>query len=336
MDTAESVSAESVPPLAVRTQGSDQSLPAGPSYLIGRDPECDIVITDARVSWRHAVLRLEHDRWVLADNGSTNGIYAGYQRVDRIEINSECLIRLGHPADGPVLSCTVSGTDPGQAAGGPRAGRPSATMLRIGRAPDNDVVVPDPGVSQYHAELRHEAGGYRLVDLDSRNGSFVNEQRVTAAMLSEGDLVGVGSATFRLVGHQLQEFVYPGVHGEETPPPAALSPAAGDGPLEIPYAVRWLVPRGERFANFDILNDNDTQLDYYRRFGHIYAVGIPTKKWRLVVVSDPELLNEVAADEEQFGKRVEEINFFTQLSNTRGGGISVIGDGEHYDRVRRV
>jgi cytochrome P450/NADPH-cytochrome P450 reductase len=110
----------------------------------------------------------------------------------------------------------------------------------------------------------------------------------------------------------------------------------GTGPLEIPYAVRWLVPKGERFANFDILNDNDTQLDYYRRFGHIYAVGIPTKKWRLVVVSDPELLDEVAGDEERFGKPIEEINFFDQLQNSRGGGISVIGDGEHYESVRRV
>jgi cytochrome P450 / NADPH-cytochrome P450 reductase len=115
----------------------------------------------------------------------------------------------------------------------------------------------------------------------------------------------------------------------------AASPANDDG-LEIPYAIRWLVPKGERFANFDILNDNDTQLDYYRRFGHIYAVGIPTKKWRLVVVSDPELLDEVASNEEQFGKRVEEINFFDQLQNTRGGGISVIGDSPHYERIRRV
>ncbi len=100
--------------------------------------------------------------------------------------------------------------------------------------------------------------------------------------------------------------------------------------------MRWLVPRGERFANFDILNDNDTQLDYYRRFGHIYAVGIPTRKWRLVVVSDPDLLDEVAGDEERFGKRVEEINFFAQLANSRGGGLSVIGDGAHYEQVRRV
>ena len=111
----------------------------------------------------------------------------------------------------------------------------------------------------------------------------------------------------------------------------------GEMPLrEIPYAVRWLVPKGERFSNFDVLNDNDTQLDYFRRFGPVYAVGIPTKKWRLVVVSDPELLDEVAANEKQFGKPVEEINFFAQLRHSRGDGISVIGDGEHYERVRRV
>jgi cytochrome P450/NADPH-cytochrome P450 reductase len=105
---------------------------------------------------------------------------------------------------------------------------------------------------------------------------------------------------------------------------------------EIPYGIRWLVPRGERFANFDLLNDNDSQLEYCRRFGHIYAVGIPTKKWRLVVVSDPSLLQEVAENEDQFGKSVADLNFFDQMQNARGHGISVIGDGEHYERVRRV
>src|SRR5207302_10306584 len=156
--------------------------------------------------------------------------------------------------------------------------------------------------------------------------------------LSPRDIVGLSRSALRLVGQELQQVIGTGLSAEEAPLPVAASPGDGDGdgPLDIPYAVRWLVPKGERFANFDILNDNDTQLDYYRRFGHIYAVGIPTKKWRLVVVSDPGLLDEVAADEEQFGKRVEEINFFAQLSNSRGGGISVIGDGEHYEQIRRV
>jgi cytochrome P450/NADPH-cytochrome P450 reductase len=380
VDSDKSLSVGSAPPLVVRAEGSDRSLPAGPSYLVGRDPECAVVITDARVSWQHAVLRLEDGRWVLADNGSTNGTYAGDQRVDRIEINGECLVRLGHPADGPVLSCIVSGPGPGApgrpparlaaspaddldsaATAGqpvlrpepiPPAGEPSVvrplptTALRIGRTPDNDIVVPDPGVSRHHAELRSVAGAYRIVDLDSSNGTFVNGQRVTAAPLSEGDIVGIGPSTFRLAGQELQEFASAGVgvgvgvgvgaSVEEAPPPVTSAPGGADGTLEIPYAVRWLAPNGERFANFDILNDNDTQLDYHRRFGHIYAVGIPTKKWRLVVVSDPELLDEVAANEEQFGKRVEEINFFAQLSNSRGGGISVIGDSEHAEQIRRV
>jgi len=355
MDDEKSLTGESAPPLLVRIQGSGWSLPAGPAYLVGRDPGCDIVVADGRVSWRHAVLRLEAGRWVLADNGSTNGIYAGDQRVSRIEINSQAVIRLSHPHNGPTLSCTVTSV---------------ATTLRIGRAPDNDIVVAHPSVSGYHAELHQAADGYRLVDLDSSNGTYINERRITAAPLAEGDVVGIGSATFRLAGHELREVSEPAAPAAQTlrqpaapgpaaatavdprpavpspspvpsppaPSPAVAPPAAppGDGPLDIPYAVRWLVPRGERFANFDILNDNDTQLDYYRRFGHIYAVGIPTKKWRLVVVSDPELLDEVADNEEQFGKRVEEINFFAQLSNSRGTGISVIGDGEHYEQIRRV
>src|SRR5216683_2959818 len=191
-------------------------------------------------------------------------------------------------------------------------------------------------IAPHQAELRTVAGAIRIMDLESANGTFVNGQRITDTPVAEGDVVGIGSTMFRLVGHELQELTGTRSGGSVEVAPLPVAAPAADGTLEIPYAVRWLVPRGERFANFDILNDNDSQLEYYHRFGHIYAVGIPTKKWRLVVVSDPELLDEVAANEEQFGKRAEEINFFAQLSNSRGGGISVIGDGEHTEQVRRV
>jgi len=183
------------PPLLVRTQGSARSLAAGPVYLVGRDPAADIVIDDGRVSWQHAVLRLEDGRWVLADNGSTNGSYAEGRRADRIEIDGECLVRLGDPADGPVLSCALSGT---------------AGTLRIGRSPDNDIVVSDLSVSSHHAVLHTMAGGYRIVDLGSHNGTFVNEQRVTVAQLAEGDTVGLGDSTFRLADRELRELARPG------------------------------------------------------------------------------------------------------------------------------
>src|SRR5260221_12196963 len=65
----------SAPVLVVRTQGPDRSLKAGRSYSIGRNPESDIVVNEARVSWRHAVLRLEGATWLLEDTGSTNGTF---------------------------------------------------------------------------------------------------------------------------------------------------------------------------------------------------------------------------------------------------------------------
>src|SRR5690242_19329434 len=70
-----------VPPLEVRTRAGRQNLPPGPAYLVGRDPEADIVIPDACVSWQHAVLRHDRGRWVLADNGSSNGTFVNEQRV---------------------------------------------------------------------------------------------------------------------------------------------------------------------------------------------------------------------------------------------------------------
>jgi cytochrome P450 / NADPH-cytochrome P450 reductase len=343
--------AAQAPLLLARIGGVDRTLSPGPIYRIGRDPWCDIVVADARVSWHHAELEFADGRWVLADSGSTNGTYADDQRVHLTEIRGQCVFRLANPAVGPILSCTVSEAESGHATLRPEQPTPGrqhtavrslpATTLRIGRAPDNDIVIEDPAVSRHHAELRNVAGAYQIVDLASSNGTFVNGMRVNVAALTEGDFVGIGSTTLRLVGQELQEYADPGAQVEEEAPTPGDEPTGdrdgdGGGPLEIPYAVRWLVPRGERFANFDVLNDNDTQLEYYRRFGHVYAVGIPTKKWRLVVVSDPELLDEVAGNEEQFGKRVEEINFFTQLANSRGGGLSVIGDGEHYNQIRRV
>ncbi len=267
-------------PLYVRAQGSDRMLQAGPSYRIGRDPESDIVVEDPRVSWHHAVLRLERVFWLLEDSGSTNGTFVGLDRVRQVPIMGNCLVRLGHPEDGPAVSCSLgrspavgrgdtavadppSGapvappvapspvadyqaprlevrsvqappaqappparTPPAQPPSDPWPGlknvpesqvlqrppsavmRVTTTVLRIGRAADNDVVVSDLSVSRYHAQLRRTArGSFEVVDLESHNGTFLNGQRITAAPVTEDDLIGVGPATFRLVGEELQEFI---------------------------------------------------------------------------------------------------------------------------------
>ncbi|MET8426262.1 FHA domain-containing protein [Nocardia sp. NPDC004860] len=96
----------------------------------------------------------------------------------------------------------------------PRATQPTAVVrivsgtLRIGRAADNDIVVPDLMVSRHHAELQVIAEGkYRVVDLDSHNGTYVNGHRIETADLSESDLIGMGHTTYRLVGDELRESV---------------------------------------------------------------------------------------------------------------------------------
>jgi ABC-type multidrug transport system ATPase subunit len=213
--------------LVVRTQGSDRTLRAGRSYRVGRDPNSDIVVDEPKVSWQHAILRLEHDRWLLEDVGSTNGTFVGPQRVRRVEITGACQVRLGHPDSGPVVSCSIAAAPGvhGTAAASAAVLQPArmsatgerspsvimrlpARVLRIGRAAGNDMVVPDLSVSRYHAELCKTAGGgYEIVDLGSHNGTYLNGQRVTAAAVTESDVIGIGLATFRLVGGELQEFI---------------------------------------------------------------------------------------------------------------------------------
>src|SRR5579863_10588037 len=94
-----------VPALVVRTRSSERTLHGGSSYRIGRDPKSDIVVDDSRVSWKHGVLRVEGDGWLLEDVGSTNGTFVGLQRIERIPIAADCVVRLGNADDGPILRC---------------------------------------------------------------------------------------------------------------------------------------------------------------------------------------------------------------------------------------
>jgi len=210
------------PPLLVRTRRSDHRLDGGAEYRIGRDPGADIVLEDSRVSWRHAVLRSDGQSWVLEDLGSTNGTYVGTERTNRVDIRSNCVVRLGNPEDGPVLRFEPQlPPEPAPAPPQPSMAhlpsvdrRPTARMplpakvMRIGRTPENDLVVDDLGVSRKHAELRKsQSGRYQIVDLGSHNGVYVNGTRVQQAELTEDDIISIGHSTFRLTEDELREYV---------------------------------------------------------------------------------------------------------------------------------
>jgi pSer/pThr/pTyr-binding forkhead associated (FHA) protein len=65
-------------------------------------------------------------------------------------------------------------------------------LVTIGRLPDNSLPLEDASVSSHHAQLKHEGGEYKLVDLDSTNGTFVNDQQITTVTLRNGDAIRFG------------------------------------------------------------------------------------------------------------------------------------------------
>ncbi len=67
----------------------------------------------------------------------------------------------------------------------------------IGRAVENDMVITSRRVSREHAHLRREGWRVILEDLDSTNGTFLNQERVlTPTALRDGDHIEIGDVTF--------------------------------------------------------------------------------------------------------------------------------------------
>jgi pSer/pThr/pTyr-binding forkhead associated (FHA) protein len=80
--------------------------------------------------------------------------------------------------------------------------------LRIGRTPDNDIVIDNLGVSRLHAVIEEDKGAYSVRDCDSLNGTVVNGERTPHKTLQDGDEISIGKHTivFRVPsGHAVPE-----------------------------------------------------------------------------------------------------------------------------------
>jgi ABC-type multidrug transport system ATPase subunit len=111
-----------------------------------------------------------------------------------------------------------------------RSGRPTevaAGSLKIGRATDNDIVIPDVLASRHHATLVPTAGGAEIHDARSINGTFVNGVRVESAPLHDGDVVTIGNVDLVFSGGTL-------VRRTET------EAATRTGGLEV-HGVTWTI-----------------------------------------------------------------------------------------------
>ena len=85
--------------------------------------------------------------------------------------------------------------------------------LTIGRRKNNDVIIENLAVSSHHAKIDSVADGFVLVDLKSKNGSFVNEQLINSHWLKNGDVINIGKHS--LFFSYSEDEVIPGEDSDE-------------------------------------------------------------------------------------------------------------------------
>ncbi len=66
----------------------------------------------------------------------------------------------------------------------------------IGTAADCDIVLSDKKLSRKHATIRYEGGEFQIADLDSSNGTFVNDEKVQKHDLIDNDIIKLGDIEF--------------------------------------------------------------------------------------------------------------------------------------------
>jgi ABC-type multidrug transport system ATPase subunit/pSer/pThr/pTyr-binding forkhead associated (FHA) protein len=186
--------------LADTSTAAARSFPLdGREVRIGRDASCDVRLAGFGVSRQHAVIRC-CERPVIIDLDSTHGT-----RLDGIAVAAEtplsddCALTVGIHViqvyiDGGYISLTLlnSGDDSVETSGGG-----AKDVVRIGRDASNDICLPHPMVSRFHAVVkRSPSGQLSIADQGSANSTYVNGSPAASAALGEGDVVHVGPFRF--------------------------------------------------------------------------------------------------------------------------------------------
>jgi pSer/pThr/pTyr-binding forkhead associated (FHA) protein len=104
------------------------------------------------------------------------------------------------PADAAAVDALPAGSALLVVQRGPGAGSRyllDTDLSTVGRHPESDIFLDDITVSRRHVEFRRQDGSFRVHDVGSLNGTYVNGDRVDDAELQNGDEVRIGK--FRLI-----------------------------------------------------------------------------------------------------------------------------------------
>lgn len=169
---------------------------------IGRDPGNDLVIENPSASRRHAVIVGEGGRHYISDLGGGNGTLLNGEVLRNASrwLNSGDSIEIGHEQLRYITGeQTMFGSAPQQEKRAAQVVNLEGSTLTMGRDPSNDLVLDDPNVSRFHAEVRRTSdGGAELRDLGSRNGTRLDREFIRQrAAIRAGSEIGIGP--FRLV-----------------------------------------------------------------------------------------------------------------------------------------
>jgi pSer/pThr/pTyr-binding forkhead associated (FHA) protein len=155
------------------------------SWVIGSRPECDLMVDRPTVSGRHCRLQEDDGGFTLEDLGSSNGTFVNGSRIPAnagVRVTRRDAVTLGPSVPLPWP---------------PELAPPGARTLRIGREPDNDVVLNSPMVSGHHARVVWEGPPAEplIEDLGSSNGTALGspDRKTPRAVISPADTVFLGT-----------------------------------------------------------------------------------------------------------------------------------------------
>jgi ABC-type multidrug transport system ATPase subunit/ABC-type multidrug transport system permease subunit len=172
----------------------------GSGVQIGRLPDNDVAIPSSAVSRHHArITPVAGGHWIV-DLSSRNGTQLNGERFrgeSRWLANGDTVL-----VGGEALRF-LTGDETRFEAGALPSALTTHTIqftgnrLTIGRDDSNDVVLDDPNVSRFHAEVIRSDGRIDMRDLGSRNGTRVDGQPMRRAALQTGSEIGIGP--YRLI-----------------------------------------------------------------------------------------------------------------------------------------
>ncbi|MBU2886123.1 FHA domain-containing protein [Gilvimarinus agarilyticus] len=178
-------------------------------YSIGSARDNNLVLTEPYIDPLHARLVTTDGRVTLKDNTSSSGCFVNGQRITQKLLQTGDVIRFGQ-AEFEVLP--LNQTSPQEhgannwqlvADGSWLTGQtfeiPADKRCVIGRASECDITIAGSHLSRRHVEVSVVGSSLRVRDLDSANGTFVNEKPVKDDLVHNGDRLRVDVYTFLVV-----------------------------------------------------------------------------------------------------------------------------------------